>query len=1319
MKQVSYMSKRIFGFILLFLMAFSLLCLLQPAAEAEGYSVTITAGSNMTKTEGSGAALQTGLSGAMADVVYTADEGYYFPPIYSVDAVSGISVTRDSYTQITVSGTPTADAVITLNDAAAVTEVVYVAYNGKSENDGKSPDTALDFYSCFDQESCLKSDFSGKTLVFCGEFTDLGEDYIYIDQEIDLIGDEAVFKDVTFIISSDNVSLKNFKISEEKADYAIYISYCENVTIEGNTIDMTSLSGYDSYAVYSMDCENLIMLDNEITYVGNIGGEKHINNAVRVKAIQKDGKTTVEGNTFDITIPSLSASYDYYPYATTVYSEGIVFDGCAKLTVSDNEISVKCNAKDEVYDMINGVSIVNYDAEGKEPREMNVTMEGNSIYVSGRSYTYAVNIDAYTFESADCMIHYNLVDNTINASGENVAYCLELQNVVMGEVKNNELYADAKEYNCGIYHYPFMGANEEIAIVDNSITGKGRYSAGMNINTAADISITGNEIQSLGSNALDESGRVVSTGLSEHPARTSPAIILVTRGSANSALISGNEIRAGGAGVILGGRSSTIDVVNNDIVVNDAIYGIEIAEHGEKTNIKENTISVTTLENDKGYGIYSYDSNGVSILNNTMVYTGKSDGLKEHFNNAVYVSGKKGASDIEIAGNTLDINLTTQSVTGQEDGERPLLGGLVFDGCDNLKLLDNTISMKAADGCMSNGDLYGADLILLKAEPRNAIGQAEVKGNSIMTPGVGIHCLVPSEMTDNLVLSGSEYAVDVFAGEKAEDNASIVTGNKLRSAQLWGDASVFASNVDTVRDNKDIHEFIYVADGATIIATCANTEGNCTLDDGTEQHAHTATLTLNAPTLTTYGQTGEGISADATVTDENGIRGDAKILYQKKTGDATYDTATETAPTDAGTYKAGITLGEGEGAATASVEYTIAQAETSITANPTAGEITYGQKLENSTLTDGTASVDGSFAWKDSTVAPAVSDSQTTEYDVVFTPTDANYATAECKVKLTVNKAASAVTTAPTAKTLTYTGEAQELVNAGSAAGGTMQYSLDGVSYSEAIPTGTAAGSYTVYYKVVGDANHSDTEPASVTVKITYTVTFETDGGMPIPKAQQVESGKYATYPNATPVKTGNSFDGWQLNGEPFRFATTPITENITLAAKWKADKYVIIWVDDDGTFLGATTVSYGDMPSFNAPDRKQDAQYTYTFDAWTPALQPATEVAVYKATYTAVSLPAFGEPDFTLPALTRTIGESAFEGLPMTVVEIPDGCETIGKWAFKDCASLKQIRIPASVMSINTTAFDGCANVLVYGTAGSAAQTFCDNHANFTFCAE
>lgn len=83
-----------------------------------------------------------------------------------------------------------------------------------------------------------------------------------------------------------------------------------------------------------------------------------------------------------------------------------------------------------------------------------------------------------------------------------------------------------------------------------------------------------------------------------------------------------------------------------------------------------------------------------------------------------------------------------------------------------------------------------------------------------------------------------------------------------------------------------------------------------------------------------------------------------------------------------------------------------------------------------------------------------------------------------------IAKAASTVTTAPTANTLTYSGSDQVLVTAGAASGGTMQYSLDNQTFAETVPTETNVGSYIVYYKVVGDANHENAEGGQVVVAI-------------------------------------------------------------------------------------------------------------------------------------------------------------------------------------------------------------------------------------------
>ena len=92
-------------------------------------------------------------------------------------------------------------------------------------------------------------------------------------------------------------------------------------------------------------------------------------------------------------------------------------------------------------------------------------------------------------------------------------------------------------------------------------------------------------------------------------------------------------------------------------------------------------------------------------------------------------------------------------------------------------------------------------------------------------------------------------------------------------------------------------------------------------------------------------------------------------------------------------------------------------------------------------------------------------------------------------IAVTVQRAsisASFITPPIAQENLTYIGQEQALITAGSVTKyGTMQYSLtENGTYSQVIPTGTDAGAYTVWYRVIGDENHNDTTPASVAVRI-------------------------------------------------------------------------------------------------------------------------------------------------------------------------------------------------------------------------------------------
>ena len=157
----------------------------------------------------------------------------------------------------------------------------------------------------------------------------------------------------------------------------------------------------------------------------------------------------------------------------------------------------------------------------------------------------------------------------------------------------------------------------------------------------------------------------------------------------------------------------------------------------------------------------------------------------------------------------------------------------------------------------------------------------------------------------------------------------------------------------------------------------------------------------------------------------------------------------------------------------------------------TASNITYSDELSKSTISGKMKNpttgdeVKGTFAWTDGTIKPAASDNYEAEW--TFTPAAGyeKYATATGTVTIKVNKATPTFN-APTAQeNLTYTGQEQALITAGMTDHGTMQYSLtENGTYSQDIPTGTDAGAYTVWYQVIGDANHNDTAPASVAVRI-------------------------------------------------------------------------------------------------------------------------------------------------------------------------------------------------------------------------------------------
>ena len=265
--------------------------------------------------------------------------------------------------------------------------------------------------------------------------------------------------------------------------------------------------------------------------------------------------------------------------------------------------------------------------------------------------------------------------------------------------------------------------------------------------------------------------------------------------------------------------------------------------------------------------------------------------------------------------------------------------------------------------------------------------------------------------------------------------------------------------------SKEIHIWEYTASGASIARVCSNSA--CGENGGK--------VTLIPPENLIY----DGAEKTVIVKDVEGSFDAAAVPAVNYSGDRT----------NAGTFTASLTIGD----ATASVTCTIEKKELTVDSLTAVGR-SYNQELTVD-ISEGVLSgiagsdnveLDLSVAKGTMENADAGENKPVMVSGLKLSGDHAENYTLSTQlptVTVTITKADCALT-APTANTLTYTGEPQALVAAGTATGGELQHSLDGENYSASIPTGTDAGDYAVYYKVAGDNNHNDTAAQTMTVSM-------------------------------------------------------------------------------------------------------------------------------------------------------------------------------------------------------------------------------------------
>ncbi|MCR4688361.1 MAG: MBG domain-containing protein [Saccharofermentans sp.] len=213
-----------------------------------------------------------------------------------------------------------------------------------------------------------------------------------------------------------------------------------------------------------------------------------------------------------------------------------------------------------------------------------------------------------------------------------------------------------------------------------------------------------------------------------------------------------------------------------------------------------------------------------------------------------------------------------------------------------------------------------------------------------------------------------------------------------------------------------------------------------------------------------------------------------------------------TVPTAAGDYTVKATVAEtaNYAGASATADFTISKAD--ITPRVTISGWTYGGTASTPEVTGntGNGTVTYTYASQGSTDFSATVPTAAGDYTVkAAVAASSNCNAGEATANFTIAKAD--LTAAPVAVNPEFRINAQDLVSINAPEGYTMYYALGtdattapaASAYSKTIPTATAVGTYYVWYKAVGDANHNDAEPACVEAKIiptTYSFVSGNDG---------------------------------------------------------------------------------------------------------------------------------------------------------------------------------------------------------------------------------
>ena len=591
-----------------------------------------------------------------------------------------------------VNGTLSSDVAATDNGVASVTYTV----KGNDQITAKSGSQTLTvpvttkeltnivtnetFFDYFGDDGMLLGDITFDTLIFKGEFSNLGVNVVYVPRAIVINGDNAVLRNIA-IMCEQGTTLNNLTLNATNyvadTDGALIYAIGSDVTVNNITIDYNATDGSNNaIAVYASGADNFKLVNSTITFTGNNVDGKVFAQGIK---IAKSNNAIVDSNIITTSCPLVDVDYSHWGSIDTdlVFAIGVEKSENVKIinNIVDNSAWTKGNnANFPTFDAFiahtaNNLLIKNNTISHTDL----ITLKGNS------SYIYALDF----YESNSVIVEDNrvLLNTTGGKEGAGAAYAVQVtgpyNNFV---VKGNNLTTVSNGPNLGVYSQNYYGTTE-ITAENNWINVTGF--AG----TAEFALVSGMEFQDTVAKAYNNT--IYVQNVNEYNDDNNIAgITYVQSTSGNHQFdIQNNTIYSEGKYAVLIKSAKDSQIIGNTLYAHE-LKGNDAAIFKSGTNniVKNN---------------YPMPTDIIIDVNNAWV--GKEAVIGITLNSAA-----TGTANIMVGGKTYTVNLTdgkaTLKVSDLPAGENTVV--VNYEGNDKIIASTNSTTFKVFDGIVTNETFF-------------------------------------------------------------------------------------------------------------------------------------------------------------------------------------------------------------------------------------------------------------------------------------------------------------------------------------------------------------------------------------------------------------------------------------------------------------------------------------------------------------------------------------------------------------------------------------------------------------------------------------